>query len=380
MIEGLQGQNPASPTAQTAANGINYGQYHAPIGNYIFPENIPGSPIVENNFNTILFLARGGYSSAAGTRAAQLNPWPSSVLPGGACIAPVANAGGPYTVASGGVVTLAGSATGTTPTFAWTAGSGTLSSATIANPNFTAPASGVPPVPLTLTATNACGTSLASTTVTINTPTAPTVNPVAPVTLVAQAAGLINLSAVNPENQPLTFTVTQAGLPALVGLTVTPTGLSTALVNFSTPALPLGQLTASVVTLSITAKTATGSASALGTATVTITSRPDQITLTTDYRLSKQRLIIRAVTTVPGVKLTLQPYLTDDGVTIFDPVALGNTFTVVGGIPTLVLVGAPHPACNPGGVFAIPCASAPLRVTSNIGGDSGAQALQKIVR
>ena len=74
VVEGLQqflpgthtpnpaSQVPGTPTAVTAANGIFYGQYHAPIGEYIFPENVPGQPIPENNFNTIDFLAYGGYT------------------------------------------------------------------------------------------------------------------------------------------------------------------------------------------------------------------------------------------------------------------------------------------------------------------------------
>jgi hypothetical protein len=109
VIEGQQTQVP-SPTAQTSANGIYYGQYHAPIGEYIFPENIPGTPIVPNNFEAIPFLACGGYTSAGGTIAGQLNPWPGAVAPtcAGGLTAPVANAGANQTVASGALVTLAG--------------------------------------------------------------------------------------------------------------------------------------------------------------------------------------------------------------------------------------------------------------------------------
>ena len=60
VIEGLQSHNPALPGAVTSANGIFYGQYHAPILEYIFPENVPGAPIVENNFNTIPLPGRAG--------------------------------------------------------------------------------------------------------------------------------------------------------------------------------------------------------------------------------------------------------------------------------------------------------------------------------
>ena len=91
VVEGLQqfqpgtiipnpnSQVPGTPSAKTAANGIYYGQYHAPIGEYIFPENVPGTPIPENNFNTIPFLAFGGYQSLTGVQAGVLDPWPSNV-------------------------------------------------------------------------------------------------------------------------------------------------------------------------------------------------------------------------------------------------------------------------------------------------------------
>lgn len=61
---------------------------------------------MENNFNAIDFLTKGGYPSSPGVVAGVLKPWPSNILPATACTAPVANAGGPYTVASLGTVTL----------------------------------------------------------------------------------------------------------------------------------------------------------------------------------------------------------------------------------------------------------------------------------
>ena len=108
----------------------------------------------------------------------------------------------------------------------------------------------------------------------------------------------------------------------------------------------------------------------------------DVVTITTaEYRVGKQRLSITATSSVisPGVVLTLQPYLTANGTT-FNPAVLGNTFTNTGGgIHTIVLVGAPPPACNPpGGVFATPCALTPLTVKSNQGGTSPATALTRI--
>jgi hypothetical protein len=64
VIEGAW--TPAGPQT-TYANGIIAGQYHSPIGDYRFPENLPGKPVVANNFNTLDFLAKGGYTSSAGT-------------------------------------------------------------------------------------------------------------------------------------------------------------------------------------------------------------------------------------------------------------------------------------------------------------------------
>src|SRR5947208_2420348 len=86
VIEGAWLPNaPAGTVAPTAANGITWGQYRNPSIEYIFPENVPGTPIVPNNFNTIPFLTQGGYPSSTGVIARQLNPWPDSVIPTPAC-------------------------------------------------------------------------------------------------------------------------------------------------------------------------------------------------------------------------------------------------------------------------------------------------------
>ena len=119
------------------------------------------------------FLTSGGYSSFTGVVAGQLDPWPSNVAPGTACVAPVANAGGPYTVSSGGTVTLGATSSGTAPTFAWTplaALSGSLSNASIPDPVYTAPVvSTTKVVNVSVTATNACGTNTSATkTITVN--------------------------------------------------------------------------------------------------------------------------------------------------------------------------------------------------------------------
>ena len=278
VIEGLQSQNPANPLASTSANGIFYGQYHAPIGQYIFPENRPGTPIVENNFNTIPFLARGGYTSFTGVIAGQLNPWPSNIVPPPVCTAPPqANAGGPYTVASGGAVTLAGSSTGTAPTFSWAApSSGSLSSLTTAAPVFTAPVVGTATViNLSLTTSTSCGSSTATTTVTVSAALAPSVGAIAAQTVVSGSSGTFAVSGSDPNvpaATPLTFTATQtSGSSTLTGLSVTQNGPTGANVSYTAPA---GVTANTDVTLAITATNAAGVSSAPVTVIVTITPVP----------------------------------------------------------------------------------------------------------
>ena len=264
---------PTNPTFTKSANGLSYGQYHAPIGDYIFPENTPGNPIVENNFNTMPFLALGGYSSITGVVAGQLNPWPSNVLP---CIAPIANPGGPYAVVSGRTVNLAASATGSpTMTFAWAAAaSGTLSSTTVANPVFTAAVLPVAQitntvVALSVTVTNGCGTSTVPVPVTVTPIQPPVVTAVPARSSAPNTTGTIALTGTDPNAPaltPLTFTVTQSPLGALNPLTVTQNPPAGATVSYTTPA------TAGTITLTITATNAAGKVSSPVTTTINVTS------------------------------------------------------------------------------------------------------------
>jgi len=373
VIEGLQAQNPAIAGATTTANGIFYGQYHAPIGEFIFPENIPGTPIVPNNFETIGFLAQGGYTSAAGTLAGQLNPWPGAVAPAAACTLPVAAAGNPQSVAFGATnVSLTGSATGTPPfTFSWTTSAGTLTNPGTATPTLSVAglAAGTV-VNLTLAVTGCGASSTATTTVTVNGATAPTVSvavaPAAAATTGVASGTNVRLTAsgtVVPA-APITFTWRQTGGP--VAVIATPTNAAS--VNF-TRVLPLGQVTSDVFTFTVTG-TANGVTSGAQTVTITIKPVADVVTVTsTQYRTSKQRLTITATSSVisPNVTLTLRPYTTNSGA-VFDPTNLGNSFTNNGGgLYTLTLVGAPQPAAPP----------ALLTVTSNLGG-SGSLILQQV--
>jgi hypothetical protein len=393
VVEGAW--TPGGPQT-TYANGIIAGQYHAPIADYRFPENLPGQPVVENNFNSIPFLAAGGYTSSTGTLVKVLDPWPSSTPPPPppCTVAPVAVTGGSYTDSSGGSITLNGSAvTSDTPvTFLWTAAAGTFSNPNVANPVYTAPTVGaLTNINLTLTVTTCGGTGVSSTIVAVNGASAPTVNHVPPLTLFSGAAGSMAVTGSDPNAPaavPLFFAATQAGAPALNNFTVTqgpnPPGTS-ATITFNAPVLPLGQVTTSVVNLTITATNTANLVSAPEFTSVTVTPLPDAITPTSaQYRVNNKRLIITANSSVvsPNVNLLLQSYVTITG-SVYnpDPAAggAGNLFTNNGaGAYTITLNGVPEPACgNPGG-NTTPCPTKSLDIKSNLNGDSGGFALTRI--
>jgi len=374
VIEGQQTQIPGLGSAKTAANGIFYGQYHAPILDFIFPENVPGSPIVPNNFEELAFLACGGYTSSTGVLGGQLNPWPGTVAPTcvGALTPPSANAGPNNTVASGATVNLAGTATGSTPlTFAWIQTGGpivALANPTTLTPRFTAPIVGVSTaLSFQLTATNGAGSSNSSVIITVDPAGAPLVNPIAARTVNSGTPVTLTASCTDPNHLACTFTWTQtSGTP----IVLVPNPLVAASVSF-TVAVPAGGVPA-VLKFQIVAKNSAGVSSAATTTSVTVNPPPDVVTIATaEYRTGKSRLILTASSSVvsPTVVLTLNPYLTTTG-TIFNPATLGNTFTNIGaGNYTLTLVGAPEPAL-PG--------ATPLTASSSAGGISPPQGLTLI--
>jgi hypothetical protein len=380
---------PAGPQT-TYANGIIAGQYHAPMADYRFPEALPGKPIVENNFNSIPFLSSGGYTSAAGTLAGVLNPWPSNVPPPPpvCTVLPVSNTGGPYTVASGGSITLNGTATtqDTPVTFLWTATGGTFANPNVANAVYTAPVVGATTTfSLTLTVSTCAGSGSASTNVVVNGAAAPTVNHVTPLTLFSGANGSMPITGSDPNVPPalpLVFSAVQAGAPALNNFVMTqgpnPPGTGATL-TFTAPTLPIGQVTNSVVNLTITAKNSANVVSAPEFTSVTVVPLPDAITITAaQYRINAKRLIINATSSVvsANVILKLQPYVTSTGTTYNpDPAAggAGNVLTNnLNGTYTITLNGVPQPAC---GAANTPCPSKPIDVKSNLNGDSGFVAL-----
>ncbi|WP_374969522.1 PKD domain-containing protein [Terrabacter sp. BE26] len=367
-------QVPGTPGAKTAANGIYYGQYHAPIGEYIFPENVPGTPIPENNFNSIPFLAYGGYSSVTGVKAGVLSPWPSSVAaPAVVCATPTIN-GAPYSVANGASIPLSGGVTNgaSTPvTLQWTAGTtpgGTdlnraLTGATTTTPTFKATGLAAGTYNLTLTVSNTCGVASTSTMVTVQAAPPPTVGPIQNQTVTA--GNLVTLTASSSSLPAPTWAWTQTAGPASPALTQSPAAATAG----GTSQLKFTPTGAGTYSFTVKATNANGS-SPDTTVTVTVTAAvPTNVTLTpVEYRTSKQRLVVTATSTDTTVSsMRLLPYLTEKG-TMFDPATLGaanlTVSLVAPGSFTVTAVGAPPPACNLGGTYATPCAQTPLTVKS----------------
>jgi hypothetical protein len=386
-------QVPGSGTEVAAANGIFYGQYHAPIGEYIFPENTPGNPIPENNFNTIDFMAFGGYGSFTGVQAGVLNPWPSNVAPPARVCATATINGAPFTVANGGSIQLSGSANAdaTSPVvLSWTAGTtpngtdlnGALTNANTSAPTFNATGLAAGTYNVTFTASNICGANSATSTITVQPAPAPTINAIQNQTVTLGS----------PAASPVTVVATTASLPAPTfawlqtsGGAVQFTQTPVAATPTATSTLRFTPVAAGSYTFSVAATNANGTSSPV-TVTINVTaSTPTNIVITpSEYRIGKQRLVLTATTADLAVtSMTLQPYLTENG-TMFDPASLGvsQLTTAGGGIWNLVAVGAPKPACNLGGAYATPCAQKPLTVKAFTGaalsGTSAPTALDRI--
>ncbi|MGB7621026.1 MAG: hypothetical protein WBN92_01635 [Terriglobia bacterium] len=363
----------------TYANGLIAGQYHAPITTLIFPENIPGSPIIPANFEAIPFLACGGYPSTTGVLAGQLNPWPGAAAPSltncAGFIAPpsaVSATATPSSVISGTgtLVTLSASASGSAPlSFTWTQAATdvtqvALTGANTASATFTTPTVAAnTTLNFTVTVTNAAGSATANVIVTVSVDK-PVVNAPAPLIVISGTPVTMTATCGDPAGLPCTFTWTQtnAGAPGVPTVLV-PNPFTGATISF-TVTLPVGTTTSTVLQFSVTATTAGGS-SAPATTSVTVNPAPDAVIITSAvYRTSKQRLDIAASSSVvsPNIILTLQPYLTAQG-TMFNPTTLGGTANIFtnngGGLYIITLVGAPEPAVPP---------ATPLIVTSNIGG------------
>jgi hypothetical protein len=367
-------QVPGTPSAKTTANGIFYGQYHAPIGEYIFPENVPGSPIPENNFNTIPFLAYGGYTSITGVQAGVLSPWPSSVAPPPVVCATPTIVGAPFSVSSGATISLSGSvpAGASAPvTLQWTAGTtaiandlnGALTGATSTTPKFNATGLAPGTYFLNFEASNVCGVAKASTTITVSGAPAPTIDPIQNQSVTA--GNLVTLTASSASNPAPTWAWTQTAGPVNP---VTVSQVPSAATPTASSALKFTPTVAGTYTFSVKATNANGTSPATSINVVVATAVPTNITLNNVYRTTKQRLVITATSTDPTVtSMVLLPYLTETG-TMFDPATLGaanlTVSLVAPGSFTLTAVGAPPPACNLGGAYATPCKQNPLTVKS----------------
>ena len=191
--------------------------------------------------------------------------------------------------------------------------------------------------------------------------------PVSATTVTSGTPVSLTASGTDPQGLPLTFVWTQTGTPVVLS----PNPFPRATMGF-TITLPLGA-NGETLQFSVVATNSAGVSSAPEFTTVTVNPLPDSVTITAaEYRISKQRLILNATSSVisPAVVLKLAPYVTTLGTT-FDPCAsLGCTFTNNGGgLYLLDIVGAPEPAVPP---------ATPLVVFSSLGGQSPPTALTRI--
>jgi hypothetical protein len=282
-----------------SGNGLITGQYHAPIFDFLFPENLGvGNPPVPLNFIDFPFLVNGT-GAFNGVNVGQLTPWPGSAAIAPVCggpqlppppvpVPPVANAGLGQTVTSGALVTLDGTASSDPSalaiTYAWSQTAGpaaTLNSVTLASPTFTAPALGAGVNTATLTfqlvVTNTAGTpsTPALVNVTVNAPPALQRAPLAsagPAQTVASGA-IVQLNGTgssDPNTPALPFTLTwvQTGFGGQAPVVLSNPGAATP--TFRAPVSPLLPL---ALTFQVTA---TNTAARSATATVTITVNPAQ--------------------------------------------------------------------------------------------------------
>lgn len=73
---------PGVPPAMVKANGLVFGQYVSPMGEYIFPEpNVGGAVLTPYNFRCLAFLAKGWGQGGALTGILPLSPFPEALAP-----------------------------------------------------------------------------------------------------------------------------------------------------------------------------------------------------------------------------------------------------------------------------------------------------------
>ena len=318
-------------TTVVTKNGLVAGQYTAPIGEYLFPENAgTGKPIVPNNFESFPFLAQGlgPLDGAGGTGpiVGQLSPWPGAVAPTRSTTCtpatltpPTARASAPAgTFVSGMVVTLDGSAStdpnGLPLIFAWTQTAGpAVTLAAVDKPSFIAPVVSTATVfTFSLTVRDTGGqvsTTPAVVSVTVNPPAATTLPPVANAgasqTVGAGAVVHLNGTASSDPNIPaqaLSFTWTQTAGPSVALANAT-----TASPNFVAPAAA----TQTTLTFSLTVTNSPGG----------LTSASSFVTITVNAVALPVAIVGPAQTVLQGSPVTL------DGTASFDPNGLPLTYS-----------------------------------------------------
>jgi hypothetical protein len=261
--------------------GLLAGQYHAPIAEYLFPENVqPGDPPVALTANEFPFLMNGAgpWPGAGGALVGRLDPvpWdpslsttPTACAPPAVIPPPTAVAGAAQIVGAGTLVTLdgTGSSSHTTPprplAFLWTqvgpaAGPFVaLSDPTVAQPTFVAPIVTQPTdLVFQLTVSDVGGASSANVTITVNPPPsiqAPRAALAAPAYVVSGALVALDATGSVDGNVPattLTYAFFQVS-PASPALAITPAG---ATASFHAPVVN----TATTFTFAVTVTNAFG--------------------------------------------------------------------------------------------------------------------------
>ena len=284
-------------TPVISGNGLITGQYHAPIFDFLFPENLGvGGPPVPLNLVDFPFLVNGT-GDFGGLRVGQLTPWPGAVQVSPQCgspqappppapLPPTANAGLNQITFSGVPVTLNGTGSsdpaGLALSFAWTQTGGpgvVLNSATVASPTFAAP-----PLPLgtlnavlsfQLVVTNTAGIASAAAGVNVGVnvpppPVPPIANAGADQTVASGAVVQLNGTGSSDPNfppSPLTLSWVQTGMGGLAPVTLSDAIATTP--TFRAPVVAPGDPVALTFQL-----TATNNAQLSTTASVTITVSP----------------------------------------------------------------------------------------------------------
>jgi len=348
LTQGLQ-VDTVLPTAQTYANGLIAGQYHAPNFNFIFPENLViGGPPVPLPLAEFAFLVDGsGPYFGSGPNASatsygnmgQLNPWPGLFAPaaqgcnqnGVLLSAPIADAGPAQTIAPKTQGVLNGTASHDTNTppitplsYTWVQDAAdpqqvALNNNGTATPDFIAPA-----VATTLHFYLSVGngfafSAAAATTVTVVGAAPPVVNAGAAQTVTGGTLVTLSGSATPAGG---TFQWAQTG-----GAPVALTGANTATATFTAPAASATAFQALTFSLSVTNAQGTGSS----VTTINVKPIPDTVTITTaTWRRQRSRLDITAASSVTNGNPVLTAHIPNhaDVVLAFDPAA--GTYSVVG--------------------------------------------------